>query len=535
MSKALLHSPPSWLSPVFYCLTTGCLYLNAFVFPHTPVYEGDTTPIYLLEAMKMVKGQFIYRDFFQFTFPGTQVFYLLLFKVFGARAWIPSAVWVLLGIGLAWICVVISKQVLGGASVYLPSLLFLGVAFFSEPDATHHWFSALACMAAMAVLMPQRSPSRWAAAGALCGVAVLFTHSCGMVAIAGFGAFLLWEWRAKKKARLWLLQSATCLFIPFLVITISVATYLAWKVGAKLFINCTVIFLMKFWSKWFWGTPYVYGADLPTDLPAGIEEGALLMWIFIHLLLPLVYLLFFLRYRRRSEADSDQPWDRLMLLSIVGLFLFLGIATSPVWFRLISVSVPALIVYIWMIQGADRISRALKHAAWACGLLALLAQPLALQAGWKGFLDAPTGRAALLNPDHYAKYQWILEHTHPGDYFFQADDCDEYFLLGLQNPARVSFVTDSTYTRPGQVQNVIDMLEKYRVQWVMWSAWLDVPRSPGADGSAERPLRNYLRAHYHPVKGFEDQLEEAWERNSPEFAADGNKPPAQAEKSRMRP
>ena len=175
----------------------------------------------------------------------------------------PVLVWVVLGIGLAWTCVVISKQLLSGASVYLPSLLFLGLAFFTEPDPNHHWFSTLACMVAIAVLMPKRSPSRLAAAGALCGLATLFTQSRGIVAIAGFAAFLLWECRTKKQGWGWLVKAGMYLVIPFLATTLPVVAYLAWKVGLRLFINCTVVFLMKYWSKWFWGTLYVYGADLP--------------------------------------------------------------------------------------------------------------------------------------------------------------------------------------------------------------------------------------------------------------------------------
>jgi hypothetical protein len=501
------------LKPLLYLAALGCLYLDAFVLPHTPVYEGDTTPIYLLEATKMLQGQVIYRDFFQFTLPGTQVFYLLLFKLFGVRAWIPSAVWVVLGIGLAWMCVLVSKQLLSGASVYLPSLLFLGVAYFSEPDPNHHWFSTLACMAALAVLAPKRSPSRWAAAGALCGLATLFTHSRGIVAIAGFAVFLVWEGRTKKQSWGWLLKAAMYLVIPFLATTLPVVAYLAWKVGLKLFINCTVVFLLKYWSKWYWGTRYVYGADLPVNLPLGLEVGALLMWIFIHLLLPFVYILFYVQYRRRALAHPEEPWDRLMLVCIVGFFLFLGISSSPVWFRLISVAPPALILYVWLIAAPAKLPRILTRLAWVCGLLALVSQPAVVQIGWKGFIDAPTGRAALLNPGHYEKYRWVLAHTHPGDFYFQADDCDEYFLLGLRNPAEVSFVTDSIYTRPDQVQNAVEMLEKYRVEFVMWSTWLDVHRSPGEDGSSEAPLRRYLNAHYHMVKGFDDQHEEAWERN----------------------
>jgi hypothetical protein len=195
--------------------------------------------------------------------------------------------------------------------------------------------------------------------------------------------------------------------------------------------------------------------------------------------------------------------------------MFLGIAQAPVWFRLISVSPPVLILHGWLVKGPGKLPRFFTRLAWAGGLLALVAQPAIVQFGWKGYLDAPTGRAALLDPEHYEKYRWILAHTHPGDYYFQADDCDEYFLLGLRNPAEVSFVTDSIYTRPEQVQNAVAMLEKYQVHWVMWSAWLDVATSPGSDGSAEHALRVYLHAHYHPVREFEDQLEEAWERNGP--------------------
>jgi hypothetical protein len=57
------------------------------------------------------------------------------------------------------------------------------------------------------------------------------------------------------------------------------------------------------------------------------------------------------------------------------------------------------------------------------------------------------------------------------------------------------------------------MLEKHKVRLVMWSAWLDVPREPGGNPRALAALRTYLVAHYHPVKEFADDLEEAWERS----------------------
>jgi hypothetical protein len=180
---------------------------------------------------------------------------------------------------------------------------------------------------------------------------------------------------------------------------------------------------------------------------------------------------------------------------------------------LISVAPTGLIVFVWLIKSSPKLPRAVTHFIAAYALVFLVAQSVIVQTSWRGYLQSPTGRVALLDPDRFEKYRWILNRTHPKDFYFQADDCDQYFLLDLRNPAEVSFVTDSSYTRPEQVQNVIEMLEKYQVRFVMWSVWLDVPRTRGADGSSVTPLRSYLRAHYHPVKEFADNLEEAWERS----------------------
>jgi hypothetical protein len=251
----------------------------------------------------------------------------------------------------------------------------------------------------------------------------------------------------------------------------------------------------------------------PPSLSLWLMPAALLMWFFIHALLPFVYVLFWVRYLRQAKARPDLSWDRLMLVSSVGLFLFAGIMFSPTWFRLISIAPPGMIVLVWLIESSPGLYRKLRHSIWACALAVLVAQSVVVQAGWKGYLESPTGRTALLDADRFEKYRWILNHTRPGDFYFQADDCDQYFLLDLRNPAQVSFVTGGDYTRPDQVQNVVGSLEKYRVRFVMWSAWLDVPRNPGGDPAELAVLRAYLRTHYHPVRGFADDDEEVWERS----------------------
>lgn len=489
----------------------SCLYLESFILPRTPIYQGDTVTIFLSEATRMLEGQALYRDFFEFMFPGTQLVYLFLFKLLGVRAWIPSLMFILLGVGLVWVGAVISRGLMSGKLVFLPSILFLGFAYSTEPDATHHWFSSLAALAALALMIEKRSLPRIAGAGALCGLATLFTQSRGPAAVLALAVFLLWECLTKKQGWRKLVKSEFCLFAGFAAAALPLLTYFAFQTGLRHFAECTFVFLMRYWNKWFWGTPHVYMAE-PPIYPFWVELPALGIWLFIHALLPLVYLLFLVRYVREKRAHPEEPWDRLMLVTIVGLCLFLGIAFSPTWMRLCSVSLPALIVFVWLIKS----SRVLTSLVWAAGLLALVVQPALVQTGWHGYLDSPTGRAAFLDPGRYEKYRWVLDRTRAGDFFFQADDCDMYFPLGLRNPSQIYFVTASDFTRPEQVQNVVESLERERVRFVAWSVWLDVPRGESLEGDHLAPLRAYLHAHYQVVKNFTDpDFGVAWERKGP--------------------
>lgn len=219
-----------------------------------------------------------------------------------------------------------------------------------------------------------------------------------------------------------------------------------------------------------------------------------------------------MRYWRESRVRPEEPWDRLMLVSLVGLFLFLGIAYSPEWVRLCSVSLPALIVFAWFLSSAGRVGRAAAKLLGIVAALAVLVQAVLVQATWHRSLDLPPGRVAFLDAGRSEQMRWLAEHVRAGEYFFQADDANLYFVLGLRNPTEVSFLTAAAYTRPEQVSNVIEALERHRVRFVIWFAALDVPRDRGA-GDALGPLRTYLRTHYHLAKSFSPDLEEAWERN----------------------
>src|SRR5689334_3977992 len=90
-------------------LAAAALYLESFILPHTPIYQGDSSPIFLSEAVRMLRGERIYRSFFELTLPGTQVVYLALFKIFGVRAWVPNLAFVSVGTALAGVTTAIAS------------------------------------------------------------------------------------------------------------------------------------------------------------------------------------------------------------------------------------------------------------------------------------------------------------------------------------------------------------------------------------------------------------------------------------------
>ena len=486
------------------------IYLLTFIWPHTPIYQGDNAPLFLLDAVRMSEGQVIYRDFFELTFPGTQLVYLALFETLGIRAWIPGALLLLFGVGLTWLSIVISKQVMTGASVFLPGALYLSLCFGNALDATHHWFSILAVMAGLAVMIQHRSVARVAETGALCGLATCFTQSRGALAVLAMALFLVWEWRATKRHARWLARRGVCLFAAFLAVSAPFIAYFIWRAGVKSFVDCTFGFPLRYYAAFNRNNLGVYMVDAP-DLPWPLEAPALGIWLLVHALLPLLYLLFFARQAREAKQHPEEPWDRLTLLNLVGLSLFLAVASAPNWFKVSSAALPALILLVWFVRSSSRFARAARLLLWLAALAVAVVKPVTAQTGWRGTLETPVGRATLLESDRFLKARWLLSRTRPRDFFLEAGDTDLYFLLDLRNPATVSFLTPTDYTRPEQVQSVLDALERRQVRFVLWPVWLDLPEDNRRAGDHLRPLRANLRNAYHVVKTFPDG-DQVWER-----------------------
>ncbi|MDR3673852.1 MAG: hypothetical protein P4N24_00075, partial [Acidobacteriota bacterium] len=352
-------------------LLAALIFLYAFLFipPFIPIHRHIDGLILVTDGKRMFEGAAMYRDFFQFTTPGTPLVYFLLFKLLGLHPWIPDLTLLLLGLGLAWLGVVVAKKVMRSSLALLPSAIFLVGVYKNRLDPTHHWYSLLTVMAAIAVLTERRTPARIAAAGCFCGLTAFFTQSRGLAAVIGFGVFLWWEswqkretWRGSLKREAWLVGG-------LLATLIAVNAYFVWQAGLARFLWCTVIFGIKYYPKSTDNNFLVVTQTFPKFLSLRYFLLGLVHWLFLYAVIPFTYLLFFARYWRESGKKPTEYWARPMLLAVVGFCMLLGVAPSASLTRMASSVLPGLILLGWFIDFPGKLARTLAGALVVAVLL----------------------------------------------------------------------------------------------------------------------------------------------------------------------
>ena len=503
----LKNEAQSWLVPFTLLACGAFLYLQVFVLPAIPRLAAGDQGIYLNHASRLLEGQIIYRDYAYFTLPGTDVLYAALFKLFGVRAWIPQAMLVLIGVVDAWLGIVISGKVLDGGTSFLPSFLFLTLPFSSHLDATHHSYSALAAIAALAIAIEKRTVARMIWAGTLWGLGTCFSQSM-VLGVIGFALFLLWERQRNGEPRGLLLKKEAGLLGSFLATTAIFTSYFVWKAGLRRFLYYTVVFVAKYYSAYRWNTWRVYLRGAPS-IHLWSNWPDLAAWLFVHLLIPFIYILFVLYYWRVGRSRLELPWDRLMLVNITGLSLFLAVASAPSYNRLYTVSLPGIMLLVWLTGGFVPVKKILSPILWTAVVVLTILKPIVTQTRWKEYLNLPSGRTVFFEPTAYEEAKWVAERTQPSDYFF--GDGLLCFALGLRNPARVSFLTPTDFTRPEEVRDVVQALEEHQVNFVRSYAGLDVPLDTAGNHLA--PLTLYLHDHYHVGRTFLNG-DMIWERDN---------------------
>jgi hypothetical protein len=494
-----------------YGLLLGCvafLYASLFASPATPFLLGGDQVYFWMNAQRLLHGEQIYRDFFEFTPPGTDLLYLGVFKLFAPRIWTPNVVVLALGTTLCTLCLYISKSIMPRAQAALATSLYVVFVIGMTPDGTHHWFSLLATMGAVAILTGASTPTRTAMAGALLGLATFITQTRGPVAAVGIAVWMTWERRQSQQPWSSVLRRQMCLFLPLILTWAALSGYYIVTVGLRQLWYFQVTYAREY-KVTGWNAASI---GFPQELSRA-SLLALVRWLFAYAVLPAVYAISLWRCVRISREAGCANAARVCLLTIVGTALFVEIAQSPNWFRFYCVCLPGVILLVWLVGALNKISVFATRTLWI-GVVGLAAyQTWSMHTHNCAVIELPAGRVAML-PVAAEKLAWLAARTQPGQFMLQAGWPGVYLPLGVRNPLYVESIGFEGATELGYLALSIRQLEAKRVQYIVWSPRLESPPYSLAT------FHDYLVSHYRFVYRFADH-DEVWARNTENAARVG--------------
>lgn len=185
---------------------------------------------------------------------------------------------------------------------------------------------------------------------------------------------------------------------------------------------------------------------------------------------------------------------------------------SLVSLRLYAVSLAGVILLVWSFDQTRKIRPYAVVAMWIGIICLAVWQTISAYTYQPSKIHLPAGEVAV-SPQSYEKLHWLMEHTRPGQFVFQAAWPGVYLPLQLRNPMFVDQIYPADGTPIDEVVLTIQQLEVKQVPYVVWAA-----RLGSMDNLSVRPndhvvpLRAYLHSHYSEEHTFPDG-DQVWQRN----------------------
>lgn len=484
-----------WLYVAVFLLVSLTLYLRLFSFEGAPLMGGLDQAGFLHDAQRMADGRILYRDFDQFTFPGMSASYFLLIELLGMRAWIPNLVVLVAACTMVVLGLVIGRELFTGGYGCVPAVLFGLVILPNNLDGTHHLLSAMFSLAAVTVLLKTRDRWHLAASGVLCGFALWFTQSRGSLAILAILVFLYIERMFDREAgRVFLVKvsaflaaailTCACLTVPFVIMA-----------GCKTFLKWTIWFPIQYYAgDWRWNSLaasvyWFYGI-------AGGQVRSIffLKQALILLLIPWVYVAALAGFARRRWRLTNEVDRRILLITIAGTALFLSVAGSPWPVRMVFDGMFACTVLAWVVLQVGGRNDSARVMLLVCTVAILWsAVHVSHIAAAERKLELPTGQVVVVGAEAGKYWGTLQSLAKPGDYALDAPDYQIYFFLQLKSPSPAPYLSASRFTRPEEVEQTLEQMQRHQVSFVLWSADLD---GNGAPDDSLGPLRAYIRKNF---------------------------------------
>lgn len=494
-----------WVDTSLIIVGFAFFYTLVFELPATPFFWESDHLIFAYEGWRMYLGDTMYRDFFQFTFPGSQLYYALMFSIFGAKHWIINATIVGIATVLLFLTLRLSKAVIDGPFAYLPPLLFafFGFRWFGI-DGSHRMFSPIFVLLAVLVILRIRNRKNLLLSGALCGVASFFTQQRGFFALCAIALFVLIEGFADKRKPLEIGKDIVSAGAGAAITLALLCLYFVITAGPGIFWESAFVYPANWYAYSENNNIEVFlialqGAYDFTNLSGAF---AFCIHLFYSFVIPLTYPVFFATFLFRLDRGKWDTWKLVFMIALVG-FATTYSNTAPNSVRLFQVSIPALILIAFLLSRMRFVKRFdLQMTAAAAAFLLLLSLYLGyrMQTNWEmTYWDTPSGRIAVFPIEQIERYTYVLENTDPGDEFFEVYEPYIYFPFGLKNPTRFGQIWETEYTRPEHVAEVVRDLESSKPELMLWDVGYNKPDDQRAPGDHLGPLAKFVSENYEPV------------------------------------
>ncbi|REJ76413.1 MAG: hypothetical protein DWQ47_12470 [Acidobacteria bacterium] len=488
-------------------LISGAAFFYSLVFelPATPFFWESDHLIFAYEGWRMYLGDTMYRDFFQFTFPGSQLYYAVMFSIFGAKHWIINATIVALATAILFLTLRLSKSVIEGPFAYLPALLFafFGFRWFGI-DGSHRMFSPVFILLAALIVIRSRKPLNLILAGVFCGITSFFTQQRGFFAVCAIALFILIEGIVEKREFFGIGKDIFYLGAAAVISLAALCAYFVFAAGPELFWESAFVYPSNWYGFSKYNNSEVFFLVLGRAASFTNLSGAFafVMHLVYSFGIPLVYPLFALAFFFRISRDKWNEWKKVVLIALIG-FATTYSNVAPDSFRLFQVSSPALILVGFLISRitlAKQFDRWLVTAAAAGLLLLSLYLGIRMQTNWEMvYWQSPSGKLAVFPVEQIERYTYVLENTEPGEEFFEVYEPYIYFPFHLRNPTRYGQIWETDYTRPEHVAEVVSDLEKSRPGLMLWDVDYNRPDDQRRSGDHLAPLARFVQQNYEPV------------------------------------
>lgn len=501
----LLHSSArsDWRDALFAGLLFTATVLYWIWLPHSlgPADES----VHLYEAKRVLDGEVLYRDVFNFITPGW--FYLMasLFWLFGTSIETArTAMAVMHGITVLFVYFTCRRLGIRRGLAWLPPLGYLVICQSLWPIVSQHWVSTMLC-AALLFVCARRTAGRaaWAfRAGLVLGLLISVQQQRGAFMAAGVAGWLLAD--ALLRWRYATAPTAAAIFKE--AVALAAGTVLV--VGAFLAVAVAKAGLQPVWYALITFPLFNYHTETRCswgDVNLMTAHNARFTFPIILTYLPAVLIVsagrFIALWSRRRDPLTAQT---LLLLLIFSGASALSIAYFP---DLIHIS---FIAFVFLIAAAENLEwavcrlRVVPRAVAAVGWLAaaallvvsgrhLYANLLVLRHDFPvphqtafGRVDYPTADEARLRDEMAA----LLATTPSRALYGYPILSDLYLTIPADNPTPYGFFLAGGYHSRQEVQRVIDILQERQPLYVVMLTGLVKP---------DDVVGQYISEAYEPI------------------------------------